>query len=312
VRLSLLLVSLLCRESVFSRRAVFSSSCSLSLSRRANNQPTAQNKQTNKQTNEQTFLVINAAALKELLTDKMPTANDFGNEVIPGAKDAGYKVQAYAFQGYWEDIGTIEAFYKANLALVDPHKPNFSFYDREAPIYTMSRFLPPSKIVDAEISNCIIGDGSLIKAGSKVTRSVVGLRSLINEDCTIAETMLMGSDYYETLDECEFVPGCLPMGVGAVRESEKRESERERASFCFPSTFSSMFQPALQLLTLSAPPPKTNTKTNHPNPIKTNQQINRARPCAAPSSTRTRASARAAPSSTRTRCRRPTGRRTGS
>lgn len=146
----------------------------------------------------------------------MPTANDFGNEVIPGAKDAGYKVQAYAFQGYWEDIGTIEAFYNANLALVDPDKPNFSFYDREAPIYTMSRFLPPSKIVDAEIENCIIGDGSLIKAGSKVTRSVVGLRSLINEDCTVADTMLMGSDYYETLDECEFVPGCLPMGIGAV------------------------------------------------------------------------------------------------
>jgi glucose-1-phosphate adenylyltransferase len=145
----------------------------------------------------------------------MPTANDFGNEVIPGAKDAGYKVQAYAFQGYWEDIGTIEAFYRANLALVDPDEPNFSFYDREAPIYTMSRFLPPSKIVDAEIHNCIIGDGSLIKAGSTVTRSVVGLRSLINEDCVVMDTMLMGSDYYETLDECEFVPGCLPMGVGA-------------------------------------------------------------------------------------------------
>jgi carbonic anhydrase/acetyltransferase-like protein (isoleucine patch superfamily) len=159
---------------------------------------------------------MKAAALKELLIDKMPTANDFGNEVIPGAKDAGYKVQAYAFQGYWEDIGTIEAFYRANLALVDPDEPNFSFYDREAPIYTMSRFLPPSKIVDAEIHNCIIGDGSLIKAGSTVTRSVVGLRSLINEDCVVSDTMLMGSDYYETLDECEFVPGCLPMGVGAV------------------------------------------------------------------------------------------------
>jgi len=68
---------------------------------------------------------MKAAALKELLVDKMPGANDFGNEVIPGAKDAGYKVQAYAFQGYWEDIGTIEAFYRANLALVDPEKPNF-------------------------------------------------------------------------------------------------------------------------------------------------------------------------------------------
>lgn len=63
----------------------------------------------------------------------------------------GYKVQAHAFQGYWEDIGTIEAFYKANLALAASGKTEFSFYDKDAPIYTMSRFLPPSKVVDAEV-----------------------------------------------------------------------------------------------------------------------------------------------------------------
>jgi glucose-1-phosphate adenylyltransferase len=69
--------------------------------------------------------VMKASALKELLEKHMPEANDFGNEVIPGANKLGYKVQAFAFEGYWEDIGTIEAFYKANLALVDPEKPNF-------------------------------------------------------------------------------------------------------------------------------------------------------------------------------------------
>lgn len=69
--------------------------------------------------------VMKATALRELLNKHMPDANDFGNEVIPGAGDLGYKVQAYAFEGYWEDIGTIEAFYQANLALVEPNKPNF-------------------------------------------------------------------------------------------------------------------------------------------------------------------------------------------
>jgi glucose-1-phosphate adenylyltransferase len=59
-------------------------------------------------------------------------------------------VQAYAFQGYWEDIGTIDAFYNANLALVGSGKGNFSFYDKDAPIYTMSRFLPPSKVMDSK------------------------------------------------------------------------------------------------------------------------------------------------------------------
>ena len=158
--------------------------------------------------------VMKASALKELLRDAMPDANDFGNEVIPGAKALGYKVQAYAFEGYWEDIGTIEAFYRANLALVNPDTPNFSFYDKDAPIYTMSRFLPPSKVVDAEVHNCIIGDGTLVKAGTTLRNSVIGLRSLIGEDCLVEDTMMMGSDYYETLDECAFVPGCLPMGIG--------------------------------------------------------------------------------------------------
>jgi len=167
----------------------------------------------------------------------------------------------------------------------------------------MSRFLPPSKIVDAEIHNCIIGDGSLIKAGSTVSHSVVGLRSLINEDCTIADAMLMGSDYYETLDECEFVPGCLPMGVGAVRRCFYS------LFFCLrfplscvslPCASCSPSSPILPLLTpfdiLIGPPSRHQSQQqqqqhhqNHPSTMG-----HRARPCAAPSSTRTRALARAA------------------
>lgn len=89
-----------------------------------------------------------------------------------------------------------------------------SFYDYDAPIYTMSRFLPPSKVAEAEISNSILGDGTVIRAGSKIRHSVVGLRSLIQENCTVEDTLLMGSDYYETLEECALIPGCLPMGLG--------------------------------------------------------------------------------------------------
>lgn len=91
-----------------------------------------------------------------------------------------------------------------------------SFYDYDAPIYTMSRFLPPSKVADADISNSILGDGTVIRAGCKIRHSVVGLRSLIQENCTVEDTLLMGSDYYETLEECALIPGCLPMGLGEL------------------------------------------------------------------------------------------------
>jgi glucose-1-phosphate adenylyltransferase len=159
--------------------------------------------------------VMKAKALKELLLTMMPTANDFGNEIIPGARNAGMLVQTFAFEGYWEDIGTVEAFYKSNLALANPATAQFSFYDKNAPIYTMSRFLPPSKILDADVSLSIIGDGCVIRGGTKVKNCVVGIRSLIGEGCTIEDSLVMGADYYETQEECTFVPGCLPMGVGA-------------------------------------------------------------------------------------------------
>ncbi len=78
----------------------------------------------------------------------------------------------------------------------------------------MSRFLPPSKLVDAKVKLSIIGDGCVIKSGSSISNSVLGVRSLIGSDCIVESSMIMGADYYETLDECEFVPGCLPMGLG--------------------------------------------------------------------------------------------------
>lgn len=93
--------------------------------------------------------------------------------------------------------------------------PCCSFYDRDAPIYTMSRFLPPSKVQDSEVNNTILGDGCVIRAGSKINHSVIGLRALINENCTVDDALIMGADYYETLEECALVPGCLPMGLGA-------------------------------------------------------------------------------------------------
>ena len=81
-------------------------------------------------------------------------------------------------------------------------------------MFSNLRFLPPSKLMDVEIKNSVIGDGCYVREGSKLTDSVVGLRTLIGENCLVEKSLLMGADYYETLEECAIVPGCLPMGIG--------------------------------------------------------------------------------------------------
>jgi glucose-1-phosphate adenylyltransferase len=107
--------------------------------------------------------VVSKEAMISLLRDDFPDANDFGSEVIPGATKLGMKVQAYLYDGYWEDIGTIEAFYNANLGITKKPIPDFSFYDRSAPIYTQARFLPPSKMLDADVMDSVIGEGCIIQ-----------------------------------------------------------------------------------------------------------------------------------------------------
>lgn len=159
--------------------------------------------------------VVSKDAMLKLLREQFPQANDFGSEVIPGATSVGMAVQAYLYDGYWEDIGTIEAFYNANLGITKKPIPDFSFYDRSAPIYTQSRFLPPSKMLDADVTDSVIGEGCVIK-NCQIRHSVVGLRSWISEGAIIEDALLMGADYYETDEERSLLSnkGGVPIGIG--------------------------------------------------------------------------------------------------
>ncbi|RID59820.1 hypothetical protein BRARA_F03020 [Brassica rapa] len=159
--------------------------------------------------------VVSKDVMLELLRNKFPGANDFGSEVIPGATSLGLRVQAYLYDGYWEDIGTIEAFYNANLGITKKPVPDFSFYDRSAPIYTQPRYLPPSKMLDADVTDSVIGEGCVIK-NCKIHHSVVGLRSCISEGAIIEDSLLMGADYYETASEKSLLTakGSVPIGIG--------------------------------------------------------------------------------------------------
>ena len=140
---------------------------------------------------------------------------DFGKEIIPDAAQ-DYNVQAYLFKGYWEDIGTIEAFYEANLALTEQPQPAFSFYDEAAPIYTRSRYLPPTKLLNCQVTESMIGEGSILKE-CRIHHSVLGIRTRIESDCTIEDTLIMGADFYETFAEraSGSQGGNTPVGIGA-------------------------------------------------------------------------------------------------
>lgn len=157
--------------------------------------------------------VFDYAKLIELLSAD-ETAVDFGGEIIPSAISK-YNVQAHLFDGYWEDIGTIKAFYEANLDLASP-LPKFNFFDASAPIYTRSRYLPPSKLHDCDIDNSMVCEGCILN-GVKVRNSVIGLRSRIDAGAVIDDSIVMGSDFFESISEIKdnLDSGKPHLGVGA-------------------------------------------------------------------------------------------------
>eukprot|EP00803_Ostreobium_quekettii_P003766 evm.model.scf_134.3 EVM.evm.TU.scf_134.3 scf_134:59843-64984(+) len=158
--------------------------------------------------------VFKKDVLLDLLNNKFQNANDFGNEIIPGAKEAGYYLNAYLFDGYWEDIGTISSFFDANLALT-ADSPAFEFYDPESPIYTSPRGLQPTKIDDCKITEALISHGCSIQQ-STIHHSVIGLRNVIGRGCIIKDAMIMGADFYEGEQErqAKLAEGGVPLGIG--------------------------------------------------------------------------------------------------
>ncbi len=158
--------------------------------------------------------VFNKDVMNDLLK-RYPDQTDFGKEIIPASSDT-YNLQAHLFNGYWEDIGTISAFYEANLALTQQPQPPFSFYDENAPIYTRSRFLPPSKLLNCQVTESIISEGCILK-NCQVSHSVLGVRSRIESDCVVEDALLLGADFYEHYAERQrsLAERKVPIGIGA-------------------------------------------------------------------------------------------------
>ncbi len=155
--------------------------------------------------------VFRFEALRELLRNERFA--DFGGEVIPAAIEKDH-VQAFLFDGYWEDIGTISSFYHANLDMANI-LPKFNLFDADAPIYTRARFLPGSKLIDCQIRDSIISEGCILNR-VWIDHSVIGIRSRIENYSRIEHALIMGADYYQTLDELEMERrhGIPWMGIG--------------------------------------------------------------------------------------------------
>jgi glucose-1-phosphate adenylyltransferase len=154
--------------------------------------------------------IFSTKAMEDCLANDL---TDFGKEVIPAAINK-LKVNAYLFDGYWEDIGTIKNFYETNLELTSL-KPSFDFYDEQRPIYTHMRNLPPSKRNFSNMNQSIAAEGCII-TNANITNSIVGIRTIIETGSSLNGVVCMGADFYENeLKKAQNAEARIPnVGIG--------------------------------------------------------------------------------------------------
>jgi glucose-1-phosphate adenylyltransferase len=158
--------------------------------------------------------IFNRQLMFDMLQNEFKDAADFGKEIIPQSINK-YKVASYQYEGYWEDIGNIPAFFHANIGLTKDI-PEFNLFDNTKTIYTRARMLPPAKIGGTRLDHSVIADGCIINA-AHIESSVIGIRSRIGHDSSLVNTYIMGSDYYETLEDIavDLAHGIPQLGVGS-------------------------------------------------------------------------------------------------
>jgi glucose-1-phosphate adenylyltransferase len=142
--------------------------------------------------------IFGRKVLFDLLQDEFKEATDFGKEIIPYSITK-HNVVSYQYEGYWTDIGNIHSFFEANLALTQDI-PEFNLFDNDKSIFTRPRMLPPAKISGTTLEKTIIAEGCIINA-SRVENSVLGIRTRIGYGTTVVSCYIMGTDFFETLDE---------------------------------------------------------------------------------------------------------------
>ena len=155
--------------------------------------------------------VFNASSMFEALKGD---SKDFGKEIIPSLvqdKD----IRCHVFDDYWEDIGTVRAFFDANLQLTEP-VPSFNFYDEDHPIYNYPDILPTAKLTHCDMDRTTVASGCMI-GRSTFNRCMLGVRSMVGDNCKFDNVVMMGADYFETHDEIDIpdnISDVPDVGVG--------------------------------------------------------------------------------------------------
>jgi glucose-1-phosphate adenylyltransferase len=149
---------------------------------------------------------------RQVLLDVLEQSGiDFGKEIIPAALER-YNVNAFLHRGYWADVGTIGAYYDANLMLTRPNAP-FRFNDPKRPIFTHPRQLPPARFDECVVKQAVIAEGCSLEKTS-VTESVVGVRMVVRAGSTISRSVLVGADYFEGDDDAAGLGRAPRLGIG--------------------------------------------------------------------------------------------------
>lgn len=149
--------------------------------------------------------VFKRQALIDLL--KSDLREDFGKHLVPTGVAKG-NVSAYIHTGYWKDIGTIESFFNANIALTVPD-PEFKWCNEQnQPIFFRQHYLGSPKVVHSAISNSIICDGSIVEA-AEVVNSIIGLQSLIKPGSIIRNSYVIGNDFLHSERPPQIGENCL-------------------------------------------------------------------------------------------------------
>ena len=162
--------------------------------------------------------IFNAQEMEQALNNDK---TDFGKEIIPDIIKSK-PVSSYLFDGYWEDIGTVKAFYEANLNLASD-KPSFNFYDEDMPIYTHRRHLPATKANFCSLSNALASEGSII-TNATIVNSIVGVRTFIEAGASLDGVYCMGASRYESEeDKAENAKNCIP-NIGIARATNIKKA----------------------------------------------------------------------------------------
>jgi glucose-1-phosphate adenylyltransferase len=153
--------------------------------------------------------VFSRDVLLEILAQN--NAQDFGREIIPAALGT-HRVNAFLYQDYWADVGTIESFYDANMLLTRDHPP-FRFYDPRKPIFTRPRFLAASRFIDARVDHSMVAEGCYVNRCT-IGESIVGIRTRIDERARVTRSVLLGADFYDADETRAVSDQSVPMGIG--------------------------------------------------------------------------------------------------